>query len=197
MNIDSSGLAGIALAAALTENMVLSRQLGICPAVRFVRSPSAIAGMGGAVVLVTTVSVPLNTSIQRLILDPMGLGYASLPIFLAVIALLVHGCDRGMKRFLPGHAGLLGVFLPLLTVNCAILGASIFSVAEGLGILQSTVYGFFSGLGWLLATALLHGLSRRLEYARPPLDLRGLPLLLIALAMVSMAFSGFSGMGAR
>lgn len=196
MKQELSSLVFIAVAAALTDNMVLSRQLGLCPAARFSNSQAAIVGMGGAVVLVTTISVPVNTAIQRLILTPAGLGYASLPIFLAVIALLVHGCDRGMRRFFPGPTGILGVFLPLMTVNCAILGATIFSLADGHGILLSSVYGFFAGLGWFLAAGILHGLSRRLEYSRPPFGLTGIPLLLVTLALVSMAFSGFSGMGA-
>jgi Na+-transporting NADH:ubiquinone oxidoreductase subunit E len=160
-------------------------------------------GFGVAVLVVQSITVPLNHLIHRYLLRPGALAWAGLPdldlsylgliTYVGVIAALVQVLEMLLDRFFPVLFGALGIFLPLLTVNCAILGGSLFMVQREYTFAQSVVYGVGSGAGWLLAIALLAGIREKLRYADPPAGLRGLGLSFVVVGLISLAFLAFAG----
>jgi Na+-transporting NADH:ubiquinone oxidoreductase subunit E len=186
----------IVMGAILTNNILLTTFLGICPFVSGVSGEHASAsGMGMAVIFVLTMTVPINWLINHFVLQPLGLGYLSLIIYIVTIAFLVQIVEMFMKQFLPALYTSLGVFLPLITVNCAILGGVLFALSTwNLGFAQSAAYGFGGGLGWALAIILMAAIRERLRFAPIPEGLKGPGLALIIAGLMAMSFVGFSGM---
>lgn len=183
----------IMLAAVLTENFIFSRFYGICPFVGVSDKPSTAMGMGMAVCFVITVSNSVTHVIYNLILLPLGLEYFKTIAFILVIASLVQFIEMFLARYIPQLYSALGIYLPLITTNCAVLGSALLMIERNYSFIEGTVFGFAGALGFTLAIVIFAGVRRRMKYADPPESFKGLGILLIAAALVAMAFSGFSG----
>jgi Na+-transporting NADH:ubiquinone oxidoreductase subunit E len=189
--------------AALVENLALSFFLGMCMFLGVSRRIDTAFGFGVAVIAVQTVTVPLNHLLHAWLLRPgawawlglpeADLGFLGLATYVGVIAAFVQILELVLERFFPALAARLGVYLPLLTVNCAVLGGSLFGIGRRYDLAQSVVFGFGSGFGWALAICLLAGVREKLRYADPPEGLRGLGLSFLVVGLLSLAFLGFAG----
>ena len=188
----------ILLSAVLVNNYVLVRFLGICPFLGVSKKLDQASGMGVAVTVVMLLATAATWPIQKFILDPLGLGYMQTIVFIVIIASLVQMLEIILKKFIPAlHAGL-GVYLPLITTNCAVLGVTInniidYGAMEQYGFLTSMVSSLGCGLGFLLAMVLFAGMRSRIEESNIPESFKGLPVTLIAASFMSMAFFGFAG----
>jgi Na+-transporting NADH:ubiquinone oxidoreductase subunit E len=191
------------LRAALVENLALSFFLGMCMFLGVSSRVDTAFGFGLAVLAVQTVTVPLNHLLHVTLLQPgawtwlglpeADLGFLGLATYVGVIAAFVQVLELVLERFFPALAASLGVYLPLVTVNCAILGGSLFGIERRYDLAESLVFGFGSGFGWALAICLLAGVREKLRYADPPEGLRGLGLNFILVGLISLAFIGFAG----
>jgi len=185
----------ILLAAAFTDNILLTRFLGMCSYLAISRQMKTSLGLGIAVVFVTTCTAAINYLIHRYITAPFGVEFLEYIIFIVVIAAFVQLVEMIVERFSPPLYFALGIFLPLITVNCAILGVSLFMLnKQGYGFWQSTVFGAGSGLGWMLAIVLMAGIRERLKEDKIPAGLRGGGITLIITGIIALAFIVFSGM---
>jgi len=185
----------ILLAAALTDNILLTRFLGMCSFLAISRQAKTSFGLGVAVVFVTTCTAALNYLIHVYVTVPLGIEFLEYIIFIVVIAAFVQLVEMVVERVSPPLYFALGIFLPLITVNCAILGVSLFMInKEGYGFWQAVVFGFGSGLGWLLAIILMAGIREKLKEDKIPPGLRGAGITLIISGIIALAFVGFSGM---
>ncbi len=183
----------ILLSSVLVNNYVLSRFLGICPFLGVSKKLNQAVGMGISVTAVMLLATAVTWPIQYLLLDKLGLGYMQNIIFILVIASLVQILELLLKRFSPAlHKGL-GVYLPLITTNCAVLGVAINNINDGYNFLESMVSSLGCGLGFLLAMVLFSGLRSRIDESRVPAPFRGLAVTLIAASFISLAFMGFAG----
>lgn len=183
----------ILLSSVLVNNYVLSRFLGICPFLGVSKKLDQATGMGISVTAVMLLATAVTWPIQHLVLDKLGLGYMQTIIFILVIAALVQMLEIILKRFSPAlHKGL-GVYLPLITTNCAVLGVAINNITDGYNFLEATVSALGCGLGFLLAMVLFSGLRSRIDESRVPAPFRGLAVTLIAASFISLAFMGFAG----
>ncbi|MBR6537294.1 MAG: RnfABCDGE type electron transport complex subunit A [Lachnospiraceae bacterium] len=183
----------ILLSSVLVNNYVLSRFLGICPFLGVSKKLNQAVGMGISVTAVMLLATAVTWPIQYLVLDKLGLGYMQNIIFILVIASLVQILELLLKRFSPAlHKGL-GVYLPLITTNCAVLGVAINNINDGYNFLESMVSSLGCGLGFLLAMVLFSGLRSRIDESRVPAPFRGLAVTLIAASFISLAFMGFAG----
>ncbi|MBQ4043474.1 MAG: electron transport complex subunit RsxA [Clostridia bacterium] len=182
------------LTAILTENFIFLKFYGICPFLGVSEKPDTALGMGMAVTFVMTISSAVTYAIYDLLLEPFGLAYMTTIAFILVIATLVQFIEMFLRRFIPALYSALGIYLPLITTNCAVLGAALLNVNEGYTFFESIVFGFSAALGFTLAIVLFAGVRERLKYADPPKAFAGLPLILVTAGLVAMAFSGFSGM---
>ena len=191
------------LESVFTQNMVLALFLGICPFLALSRRFSTALGLGAAVILVMTITVPVNNLILHYFLSPgaldwagapeLDLGFLSLISFIGVIAAMVQIVEMAMERFIPALHQALGVFLPMITVNCAILGASLFMAERRYSLAESVVYGLGSGVGWALAILVLAGLRFKLRYSDVPAGLQGIGITFICASIMSIGFMAFSG----
>ncbi len=188
--------------AAFIENLALTFFLGLCTFLAVSRRVRTALGLGAAILVVQTVTVPVNNLIYRELLLPrpgggllggQDLTFLGLLVYVGVIAAMVQVLEMVLDRHAPALHHALGIFLPLLTVNCAILGGTLFAVDRHYGFGESVVYGFGSGFGWALAVAAMAGIRERLRYAQPPRGLRGLGLAFLAAGLMSLAFMGFFG----
>ncbi|MDO5118967.1 MAG: RnfABCDGE type electron transport complex subunit A [Coriobacteriales bacterium] len=184
--------ASILFSMILVNNFVLVKFLGICPFLGVSKQFDSAVGMGAAVTLVMVLAIAVTWPIQRL-LEMWGLEYLQTIAFILVIATLVQLLEMTLKRFIPALHASLGVFLPLITTNCAVLGVAILTVDEGYTYPQALVAGLGAGLGFLLAMFIFSGVRRRVEEANPPEAFRGMPITLISAAITAMSFMGFSG----
>ncbi len=184
----------IMFAAILTENFIFSRFYGICPFLGVSDKPSTALGMGMAVTFVMTISSAATYAVYHLLLVPLSLEYLKTIAFILVIAALVQFIEMFLKKYIPTLYASLGIYLPLITTNCAVLGAALVNIERGYGFIESIVFGFSSALGFTMAILVFAGVRERLRFADPPRAFRGFPLLLIAASLAAMAFSGFSGM---
>ncbi len=184
----------IIIGAILVKNMVLSQFMGICPFLGVSKKLSTAVGMGGAVVFVMTISSGATAIIYKTLLDNDNLRYLQTITFILVIASLVQFVEVILKKFLPPLYKALGIYLPLITTNCAVLGSAIININENRSIFNSIVYGFGAGVGFTLALVLFAGVREKLEYSDIPESFKGLPISLIAASLVSVAFLGFSGL---
>ena len=183
----------ILLSSVLVNNYVLSRFLGICPFLGVSKKLNQAVGMGISVTAVMLLATAVTWPIQYLLLDKLGLGYMQNIIFILVIASLVQILELILKRFSPAlHKGL-GVYLPLITTNCAVLGVAINNINDGYNFLESMVSSLGCGLGFLLAMVLFSGLRSRIDESRVTATFRGLAVTLIAASFISLAFMGFAG----
>ena len=183
----------ILLSAVLVNNYVLSRFLGICPFLGVSKKLGQAAGMGISVTAVMLVASAITWPIQKLLLDKLGLAYMQTIVFILVIAALVQMLEILLKKFSPSLHKALGVYLPLITTNCAVLGVAINNITDGYGFVESMVSSLGCGLGFLLAMVLFAGVRSRIEESEVPKPFRGLAITLIAASFISLAFMGLAG----
>lgn len=194
---------GLFVKAIFIENLALAFFLGMCTYLAVSKKVETAVGLGVALTAVLTITVPLNNLIYRYLLREDALAWAGLPdvdlsflgliTYIGVIASMVQILEMALDRFFPKLYGALGIFLPLLTVNCAILGASLFMVEREYTFVESVVYGFGSGIGWALAIIGLAGVREKMKYSNVPQGLRGLGITFIVVGLMAMAFMLFSG----
>ena len=177
----------------LVNNYVLSKFLGICPFLGVSKKFDQASGMGIAVTFVMLLATAVTWPIQTYLLDPNGLGYLQTIVFILVIAALVQFVEIVLKKYIPALHSSLGVYLPLITTNCAVLGVTINNITDGYGFLTSMVSSLGCGLGFLLAMVLFAGVRGRMEESNPPKAFQGIPITLVAASIVSLAFYGFGG----
>jgi electron transport complex protein RnfA len=183
----------ILLSSVFVDNYVLSRFLGICPFLGVSEKRNQAVGMGVAVTIVMLIATAVTWPIQYFVLDALKLGFLQNIVFILIIAALVQMLEMLLKKFIPAlHKGL-GVYLPLITTNCAVLGVTINNILDGYTFLQSMVSSLGCGLGFLLAMVLFSGLRSRINNANVPAPFKGLGVTLIAASFISLAFMGFSG----
>ena len=178
----------IAIGAALVNNVVLSQFLGICAFLGVSKKMDTAAGMGGAVIFVLTISSFVTSLIYK------ELDYLKTIVFILVIAALVQLVEMFLKKTIPSLYRALGVYLPLITTNCAVLGVALINVQKDYTILQGTVYGLATAIGFTIAMVLMAGLREKMEYNDIPESFKGMPIVLLTAMLMSMAFMGFSGM---
>ena len=183
----------ILMTSVLVNNYVLSRFLGICPFLGVSKKLNQATGMGAAVIFVMLMATAATWPIQYFLLEPNDLGYMRTIVFILVIAALVQLVEIILKKYLPALHGSLGIYLPLITTNCAVLGVTINNINDGYSFLESMVNSLGVGLGFLLAMVLFAGVRSRLESARPPKCFEGLPITLISASIVALSFFGFVG----
>lgn len=183
----------ILMAGVLVNNYVLQKFLGICPFLGVSKKFDQASGMGIAVTFVMLCATAVTYPIQTFILDKLGLGYLQTIVFILVIAALVQFVEIILKRFIPALHKSLGVYLPLITTNCAVLGVTLNNVSAGYNFIQSMVSSLGVGLGFLLAMVLFAGVRSRIENCPSPKCIKGLPITLIAASIVSLSFYGFAG----
>ena len=182
-------------AAIFTNNILLTNFLGLCPFLSISREGRSALGMGGAVVFVMTATAVLNYLVYTFVLLPLHLEHFRFIIFIVVIAAFVQLVEMVVERFFPALYFVLGIFLPLITVNCAILGASLFLIIRKYTLLQSLAYGAGSGIGWMLAIMAVGAIREKLQKsARLPRGLEGPAITLFITGLMSLAFIAFSGM---
>ena len=188
----TKGLVSILLTAILTQNFVLSKFLGICPFLGVSKKLNTAAGMSAAVIFVmalaTAVTYPINT-----LLENFELEYLQTIVFILVIAALVQLVEIILKKYIPSLYQALGIYLPLITTNCAVLGVVILNIDNGYGFEQSMFNSIGAGLGFMLAMVMFAGVRERLESCDIPKFLKGLPITLVAASLVSVSFLGFTG----
>ena len=183
----------ILLSAVFINNYVLNRFLGICPFLGVSKKLDSATGMSLAVIFVMLIATAVTWPIQMYLLVPNDLGYLQTIVFILVIAALVQLVEIVLKRYIPAlHKGL-GVYLPLITTNCAVLGVTILNIDEGYTFLEAMVNSLGSGLGFFLAMVMFSGVRSKLEGADVPKSFKGLPITLIAASITSLSFMGFGG----
>ncbi len=183
----------ILMGSVLVNNYVLTRFLGICPFLGVSKKLDQATGMGISVIFVMLLATAATWPLQKFVLEPLGLEYLQTILFILVIATLVQFIEIALKKFIPGLHKSLGVYLPLITTNCAVLGVTINNITDGYGFIESIVSSLGCGLGFLLAMVLFSGVRSRIEGADVPERFKGLPITLIAASIVSLAFLGFGG----
>ena len=184
----------IMFTAILTENFIFSRFYGCCPFLGVSDKPSTALGMGMAVTFVMTVSSAATWAVYHLVLVPAKMEYLKTIAFILVIATLVQFIEMFLRKFIPVLYSSLGIYLPLITTNCAVLGSALVNIEKGYSFPESVVFGFSAAIGFTLAIVIFAGVRSRLQFAEPPKTFRGFPILLISAGLAAMAFSGFSGM---
>lgn len=187
-------LVQILLAAILTNNFILSKFLGICPFLGVSKKLDTAVGMSAAVIFVMLIATAVTWPIQTYLLTPNDLDYLQTIVFILIIAALVQFVEIVMKKYMVGLYNALGVYLPLITTNCAVLGVTVLNIDEGYNFVQSMVNSLGGGLGFMLAMVLFAGVRGRLETAKVPKALEGLPITLISASLVAISFLGFQGL---
>ena len=183
----------IAIGSALVNNVVLSQFLGICPFLGVSKKIETAAGMGGAVIFVITIASFITCLIYRFILMPTGFEYLQTIVFILVIAALVQFVEMFLKKTMPPLYNALGVYLPLITTNCAVLGVALTNVQKEYTILEGVVNGFATALGFTIAIVIMAGVREKIEYNDISESFQGTPIVLLTAALMSIAFFGFSG----
>lgn len=184
----------ILFSAILVDNFVLSRFLGICPFLGVSKSLKTAMGMGFAVLFVLVLAAAITWPINRYLLEGFGIEFLRTLVFILVIAALVQLVETILKKMLPPLYKALGIYLPLITTNCAVLGLTILNIDNGYDFVQSLVNGAGVGLGFMLALFLFSGVRSRVDRADVPAFLKGLPITLMAASLVSLSFFGFKGL---
>ena len=184
----------IFIATIFVNNILLAQFLGNCPYLGCSREKGVAAGMGGAVVFVTVVATIFTWLMQHHVLNPLDLGYLQTIVFIVVIASLVQFVEMFLKKMVPPLYSSLGIFLPLITTNCAVMGVAILVQREGYTLLESIYYSFGYSLGFFLALMLMAGIRERLDTCRLPKTMVGTPIALVMAGIMSLAFMAFKGM---
>ena len=179
--------------AILVENFIFAKFYGCCPFLGVSEKPDTALGMGMAVTFVMTLSGAATWAVYRFLLVPFGLEYLKTVAFILVIAALVQFIEMFLRRFIPALYASLGIYLPLITTNCAVLSAALLAVQNGFGFIEAVAFGFSSALVFTLAIVVFAGVRGKMEFAEPPRAFRGFPITLIAAGLLAMAFAGFSG----
>ena len=187
----------LALGASLVNNFVLSNFLGVCPFVGVSRRVEAAAGMAIATLFVLTIASGLSFAAWHWVLDPLGLGYLRTLVFILLIASVVLLTDHMMRATNPLLHQMLGIFVPLITTNCAVLGVALLNVDRQHGLLESLVFGAAAGVGFGLALVLFAGLRERLDTCDVPAAFKGAPIALVTAGVMALAFMGFRGLAAQ
>jgi Na+-transporting NADH:ubiquinone oxidoreductase subunit E len=196
--------ASLLIQSIFVENLALSFFLGMCTFIAVSKTIETALGLGAAVIVVQGITMPVNNLLFQILLKPGALAWAGLPdldlsflgfiAYIGVIAALVQILEMALDRFAPALYLALGVFLPLITVNCAILGGTLFMVNRDYDFTESVIYGFGTGIGWALAIVLLAGIREKLKYSDVPDGLQGLGITFITVGLMSLGFMAFSGM---
>ena len=184
----------IIITTAFINNVVLNQFLGICSFLGVSKQMKASASLGGAVIFVITIASAVASLLYDYVLKPNGLDYMKTIVFILVIAALVQIVEMFLKKSSPSVYKALGIYLPLITTNCAVLGVTLTNVQNGYNFLESVLAGFGTGVGYTVAIVLLAGVRSRIDEEALPAPLRGAPIVLIAAALMSIAFMGFSGL---
>ena len=191
--MDFKMLIYILLMGIFVNNYVLQRFLGICPFLGVSKKFGQAAGMGIAVIFVMLCATAATYPIQTYVLEPAGIGYLQTIAFILVIAALVQFVEIMLKRFVPALYKSLGVYLPLITTNCAVLGVAINNINDGYNFVESMFSSLGVGVGFLFAMVIFAGVRSRIESSNPPSAMKGLPITLVSASIVSLAFYGFAG----
>jgi electron transport complex protein RnfA len=189
-----TSLLAIALGAILTNNFIFAQFLGICPFLGVSKKIDTAVGMGAAVTFVMGLASAFTWMVQEWLLAPLHLEYMQTVAFILVIAGLVQFVEMFLKKFIPTLYTALGVYLPLITTNCAVLGVALLNVQSSYNFIQSVVYGITGGLGFLLAIFLFAAVREQLEFSKTPKAFEGFPIALITAGLMALAFMGFSGL---
>jgi electron transport complex protein RnfA len=192
--MDLGRLLSIAIAAVLINNVVLNRFLGLCPFLGVSKQLDAAVGMGFAVIFVMTMASIVTFGIFHYILAPFGIEYMRTIAFILVIATLVQFVEMVIEKSSPGLHRSLGIYLPLITTNCAVLGVAVLNVESSYTFIETVVHGFSAGLGFTIALLLMAGIRERLDLADIPNSLKGVPIAFIVAGLMAIAFQGFSGL---
>ncbi|HJC64140.1 MAG TPA: RnfABCDGE type electron transport complex subunit A [Candidatus Blautia merdavium] len=183
----------IAVGAAVVNNVVLSQFLGLCPFFGVSKKIETAAGMGGAVIFVITLASFVTSLVYKFILMPLDMSYMQTIVFILVIAALVQFVEMFLKKSMPALYESLGVYLALITTNCAVLGVALNNVQYGYNVLEGVVYGFSTALGFTISIVLMAGLREKMEYNDIPKYFQGFPHVLLTAGLMAIAFFGFSG----
>lgn len=184
----------ILIGSSLVSNVVLSQFLGLCPFLGVSRKIKTAAGMGTAVIFVITLASAVAGVIYKFVLQPFHIEYLQTIVFILVIAALVQFVEMFLRKAMPALYEALGVYLPLITTNCAVLGVALTNVQKEYGILTGIVNGFATALGFTIAIVILAGLREKMEYNDVPEVFRGMPMVLLTAGLMEIAFCGFSGL---
>ena len=184
----------ILLTGILTDNFVLSKFLGICPFLGVSKTTSGSLGMGCAVTAVMVIATAVTWPLYYFFLVPMGLSYLNTILFIMIIAVLVQLIEMELKKYIPALYKTLGVYLPLITTNCAVLGVTILNLDNGYNFLESIVCALGGGIGFMVAMLIFSGVRGRLERCNVPKAFAGMPITLVAASIVSLSFVGFGGL---
>ena len=184
----------ILISSALVSNVVLSQFLGLCPFLGVSKKVETAAGMGTAVIFVITLSSAAAGVIYKFVLVPLDITYLQTIVFILVIAALVQFVEMVLKKYMVSLYEALGVYLPLITTNCAVLGVALTNVQENYGILAGTVNGFATALGFTISIIILAGIREKMAYNDIPKPFRGMPIVMVTAGLMAIAFCGFSGL---
>ena len=183
----------IAIGSALVSNVVLSQFLGICPFLGVSKKLDTAMGMGAAVIFVITLASAITIIVYDFIMVPLGVEYLQTIVFILVIAALVQFVEMFLKKSMPSLYNALGVYLPLITTNCAVLGVALTNVQKSYNILESIVNGFATAFGFAIAITIMAGIREKMEFNDFPPAFKGSPIVVVTAALMSIAFFGFSG----
>lgn len=184
----------ILISSSLVSNVVLSQFLGLCPFLGVSKKTNTAVGMGTAVIFVITLSSAVAGAIYKFILVPLDITYLQTIVFILVIAALVQFVEMFLKKYIPSLYQALGVYLPLITTNCAVLGVALTNVQKNYGILAGMVNGFATALGFTISITILAGIREKIEHNNIPEAFKGMPIVLVTAGLMAIAFCGFSGL---
>ncbi|MDO5589734.1 MAG: electron transport complex subunit RsxA [Lachnospiraceae bacterium] len=184
----------IAIGSAIVNNVVLSQFLGICPFLGVSKKVETASGMGGAVIFVITIASFFTSLIYKFILLPLNISYLQTIVFILVIAALVQFVEMFLKKSMPSLYNALGVYLPLITTNCAVLGVALTNVQNEYSILEGVINGIGTSVGFAIAIVIMAGIREKIEYNDITESFQGTPIVLLTAALMSIAFFGFSGL---
>ncbi|MCI7739466.1 MAG: electron transport complex subunit RsxA [Lachnospiraceae bacterium] len=184
----------IGIGSALVNNVVLSQFMGLCPFLGVSKKIDTALGMGGAVIFVLTLSSLVTSLIYQFILIPSNMEYLQTIVFILVIAALVQFVEMFLKKTMPALYQSLGVYLPLITTNCAVLGVALVNVQKSYNVIQGTVNGLATAIGFTISITLMAGIREKIEYNDIPKSFQGFPIVLLTAGLMAIAFFGFSGL---
>ena len=194
MEMSISGILLLIVSAIFIDNFIFSKFLGCCPFLGVSKNPSTAFGMGCAVIFVMPLSSAVTYCVYTYVLVPFELEYLKTIAFILVIASLVQMIEFFLKSKVPALYESLGIYLPLITTNCAVLGAALLNIQNGYNFISSVIFGFASGVGFTMAILIFAGVRARMNFSNPPPSFKGTPIALITAGLIAMAFMGFSGM---
>lgn len=192
--MDLAKLFSIIITSIFIQNYVFGRVLGICPYMGVSKKVESSIGMGMAIIFVITISSGVTWTAYEFLLKPFGLEYLQTIMFILIIASLVQFVEMAIQKLSPNLYNALGVYLPLITTNCVVLGVAILNIQEGYNFIETVVNGFGAAVGFTLALVLLAGIRERIEYSDIPAPFKGVPIAFLTASCLAMAFMGFSGM---